>query len=91
MIPDLLNNHLCGSTTNEVTNASTTQLLDVRRRRWSTELCEELHLGRLLPRLHEPGTTLGTIRSDVSVAGRRPFAWSPSRATTPRARSPALR
>ena len=29
MVPDLVNNALCGSRTNDVTNASTTQLLDV--------------------------------------------------------------
>ena len=71
MIPDLINNHLCGSTTNEVTNASTTQLLDARTHQWSTELCDELGIRRsLLPSLHEPGTTLGTIRREI--AGRHP-------------------
>ena len=68
MIPDLINNHLCGSTTNEVTNASTTQLLDARTHRWSTDLCEELGIRRsLLPSLHEPGTTLGTIRRELAA------------------------
>ena len=68
MIPDLLNNHLCGSTTNEVTNASTTQLLDARTRQWSTQLCEELGIRRsLLPSLHQPGTTLGTIRREIAA------------------------
>jgi rhamnulokinase len=67
MIPDLLNNHFCGSITNEITNASTTQLLDARTREWSTELCEELGIRRsLLPSLHQPGTTLGTIRRELT-------------------------
>ncbi len=67
MIPDLLNNGLCGSTTNEITNASTTQLLDARTHRWSTELCEDLGIRQaLLPALHQPGTTLGTIRREVA-------------------------
>ncbi len=35
MVPDLVNHVLCGSTTNDVTNASTTQLLDVDSRCWS--------------------------------------------------------
>jgi rhamnulokinase len=66
MIPDLINNHLCGSVTNEVTNASTTQLLDARTHQWSTELCADLDIRRsMLPSLHQPGTTLGTIRSEV--------------------------
>jgi rhamnulokinase len=67
MIPDLINNHLCGSTTNEVTNASTTQLLDAHTHQWSTELCEELGIRRsLLPALHQPGTTLGTVQREVT-------------------------
>jgi rhamnulokinase len=71
MIPDLINNHLCGSTTNEVTNASTTQLLDARTHRWSTDLCDQLGIRRsLLPSLHDPGTTLGTIRH--ALASRCP-------------------
>ena len=69
MLPDLINNRLCGSTTNDITNASTTQLLDVRRREWSAELLADLRLrADLLPALHEPGTYLGTIADEVSVA-----------------------
>ena len=69
MVPDLINNRLCGSTTNDITNASTTQLLDVRRREWSAELLADLHLrADLMPHLHEPGTTLGTVPDDVSIA-----------------------
>jgi rhamnulokinase len=69
MLPDLINNRLCGSTTNDITNASTTQLLDVRRRAWSAELLAELQLrADLLPRLHEPGTSLGVVRDDLSAA-----------------------
>jgi rhamnulokinase len=68
MIPDLLNHHLCGSTSNEITNASTTQLLNARTREWSTQLCEELGIQRsLLPSLHQPGATLGTIRREIAA------------------------
>jgi rhamnulokinase len=68
MIPDLINNRLCGSTTNEVTNASTTQLLDARTHEWSSELCEELGIRQsLLPSLHQPGTTLGTIERALTA------------------------
>ncbi|MBK5331081.1 MAG: rhamnulokinase [Ilumatobacteraceae bacterium] len=68
MIPDLINNHLCGSTTNEVTNASTTQLLDARTHRWSGELCEALGIRpSLLPSLHLPGAALGTIRRELTA------------------------
>ena len=71
MVPDLVNHALCGSTTNDVTNASTTQLLDVGTRSWSDELVTDLGLRRdLLPDLHEPGTDLGTVRG-VDRHGRR--------------------
>jgi rhamnulokinase len=71
MVPDLVGHALCGATTNDVTNASTTQLLDVRRRTWSDDLVAALGLRRgLLPPLHEPGTHLGPIRGvDPSVDG----------------------
>jgi rhamnulokinase len=62
MIPDLVNHDLCGSATNDVTDASTTQLLDVSTRDWSDELVERLELRRdVLPELHEPGTPLGAV------------------------------
>jgi len=68
MIPDLINNHLCGSTTNDVTNASTTQLLDATTHEWSNSLCTDVGIRRsLLPSLHQPGTSLGTIQPDLAA------------------------
>ena len=62
LLPDLLNNLLVGSETTEVTNASTTQLLNGRTRSWDFELISQLDLRReIFPGLHEPGTPLGTI------------------------------
>ena len=62
MVPDLLNHELCGSTTNEITTASTTQLLDTRSHQWSDELMGRLGLRReIMPQLHRPGTLLGTV------------------------------
>ncbi|MFO1078375.1 MAG: FGGY-family carbohydrate kinase [Planctomycetota bacterium] len=43
-VPDLLHFRLCGSRGTELTNASTSQLLDVRTGRWCTELLSELGL-----------------------------------------------
>jgi rhamnulokinase len=73
MVPDLVNLALCGSTTNDITNASTTQLLDVDARSWSDELIAELGIRRdLFPDLHEPGTELGSVRGvDPEVDGLR--------------------
>jgi rhamnulokinase len=62
MIPDLCHLRLCGSLTGEHTNASTTQLLDARTRRWDDVLFERLALPRaLMPELVETGTILGRV------------------------------
>ncbi|MEV4524778.1 rhamnulokinase family protein [Streptosporangium sp. NPDC049304] len=66
LIPDLLAYWLTGEIGAEVTNASTTQLLDVRQRGWARDLVERLGLpGRLLPRLREPGEPAGTLPPEV--------------------------
>ena len=63
MIPDLCHHALCGSTSGEYTNASTTQLLDVRSRRWADDLFSRLGLPReLMPEIVAPGTPLGELR-----------------------------
>ena len=63
MIPDLCHSHLCGSTSGEYTNASTTQLLDARTGRWDEELIGRLGLPReILPEIVPPGTHLGSLR-----------------------------
>ncbi|WP_226343677.1 rhamnulokinase [Agilicoccus flavus] len=71
LMPDLLGHWLSGRRVAEVTNASTTGLLDARSRRWSPRLCEALErefgvpAARLLPELVEPGTVLGPVRGQV--------------------------
>jgi rhamnulokinase len=62
MIPDLCHHALCGSTTGEYTNASTTQLVDVRTRDWADDLFTRLGLPReLMPEILAPGTALGEL------------------------------
>jgi rhamnulokinase len=62
MIPDLCHHALCGATSGEYTNASTTQLLDVHARTWANDLFERLSLPReLMPELVAPGTPLGEL------------------------------
>ncbi|RZS91056.1 rhamnulokinase [Motilibacter rhizosphaerae] len=69
LIPDLLASWLSGAHVAEVTNASTTQLLDVTRRAWDDELVAQLGIRRsLLPDLVEPGAVLGAVMPDA-VAG----------------------
>jgi rhamnulokinase len=63
MIPDLLGYWLTGVMTAEATNASTTQLLDLRTGNWALSLLSELGLrASLLPRVCRPGTVVGPVR-----------------------------
>jgi rhamnulokinase len=63
MIPDLCHQALCGSACGEYTNASTTQLVDVRTRRWAEDLFSRLALPReIMPDVVPPGTDLGELR-----------------------------
>ncbi|WIY07554.1 rhamnulokinase family protein [Amycolatopsis mongoliensis] len=61
LIPDLLNYWLTGSIGAERTNASTTQLYDVRARTWASSLAAQVGIPpRLLPPLRDAGTVVGT-------------------------------
>jgi rhamnulokinase len=63
MIPDLCHHALCGQASGEYTNATTTQLLDVRSRRWADDLFSRLSLPReVMPEVVAPGTRLGELR-----------------------------
>jgi rhamnulokinase len=63
MVPDLCHHALCGAAVAEYTNASTTQLLDVRTRRWADDLFSRLALPReLMAEPAPPGTPLGELR-----------------------------
>jgi len=66
LIPDLLAYWLTGVTGAEVTNASTTGLLDARTRQWSWPVADALGLSReLLPQLTQPGDRVGELRPEV--------------------------
>jgi len=76
LIPDLLAFWLTGVRRAEVTNASTTGLLDARTRAWDDDLIARLGLSRgLLPELIAPGERLGELRPHVAatVGGRAPL------------------
>ncbi|MFG1820760.1 rhamnulokinase family protein [Kribbella sp. NPDC049174] len=67
MIPDLLAYWLTGQAAGERTNASTTQLYDVRTRAWSPVLAERVGVSmKLLPELREPGDVIGTVLPDAT-------------------------
>jgi rhamnulokinase len=71
LLPDLLAYWLTGAQRSEITNASTTQMLDVRRRAWAVELVRRVGVDpRLLADLAEPGERLGElVPSAVREAG----------------------
>jgi rhamnulokinase len=68
LIPDLVAYLLTGSLVAERTNASTTGLLEVRSGEWDTALAERLGIPTgLLPRLVDPGASLGTLSPDMAA------------------------
>jgi len=68
LIPDLVNYYLSGRTAWEITNASTTQLLN-RQRDWDDELFEMFALSRhLVGDLVRPGDVLGPITSSSAAS-----------------------
>ncbi len=67
MIGDLFHWLISGEKSVEATNASTTQLLDPRTRRWSTELLGGLGIpAKLFADPTPPGTRLGTVQRSVA-------------------------
>jgi len=68
LIPDLLGYWLTGATGAERTNASTTQLYDVRVGAWAKGLVEDLDLPvELLPELRSPGDLVGPLLPEVAA------------------------
>jgi len=67
LLPDLLGYWLTGAVGAERTNASTTQLYDVRRGDWAVDLCRDLGLPwGILPPLRDPGAVLGPLLPEVA-------------------------
>ncbi|RAO32636.1 Rhamnulokinase [Micromonospora noduli] len=68
LLPDLLAYWLTGQEGAELTNASTTGLLDARSGTWSTELITALGLdAQLFAPLRRPGDTIGRLMPEVAV------------------------
>lgn len=76
LVPDLLGYWLTGARVAEVTNASTTGLLDASTRTWATDLAERLGIdASMLPPLLDAGALLGHVRADVGLHGSVPV-WT---------------
>ena len=70
MMPDLFNYWLTGTAVCEITDASTTQLVDPRTRTWVTTLFDRLSIpSRLQAPIVEPGSIVGTLLPEVAGAG----------------------
>lgn len=67
LVPDLLGYWLTGEQLTEVTNASTTGLLDVHTKEWDTDLMSRLGLSSgLFAPVAAPGTSLGVTRAELT-------------------------
>ena len=70
MLPDLLNYVLSGVQSNDITNASSTQLLNTHSQEWDWELIDKLEIPRsIFPALHKPGAKLGNIKGHGKLDG----------------------
>jgi rhamnulokinase len=68
LLPDLLGYWLTGELRSELTNASTTGLLDARTQQWSTAVLDALDVPiDFLPPIERPGATRGTAQSGIPV------------------------
>ena len=70
MVPDLINYLLCGAISTEITNASTTQLLNVHTQDWDWELIEKLGIKKsLFPKINKPGVQVGVVKNHGGLDG----------------------
>jgi rhamnulokinase len=69
LIPDLFAYWLTGSVGAELTNASTTSLLDVSSQTWAAEIMQQAGISpALFPPIRRPGDVIGPITADVPGA-----------------------
>jgi len=71
---DLLAYFFCGRKANEYTLASTSQLIDPRKRAWAGPLLKGLGIPRrIFPELVEPGTVLTDVSEDIAAGAKIPL------------------
>ncbi|MBQ8030257.1 MAG: rhamnulokinase [Butyrivibrio sp.] len=67
MIPDYFNYRLTGVRKQEYTNATTSNLVNAREKKWDMEIIKKLGLPeKLFGTLSLPGTTVGVLSDDIS-------------------------
>lgn len=70
LLPDLLNYHFSGVKSCDVTNASTTQLLNAHSQVWDWDLVDKLEIPRrIFPPLHKAGSKIGVISGHGALDG----------------------
>ena len=70
MVPDLINYLLCGAISTEITNASTTQLLNVHTHDWDWQLIDKLGIKKtLFPKINKPGEQMGEVKGCGKLDG----------------------
>jgi rhamnulokinase len=90
LIPDLLAYWLTGIPGAESTNASTTQLYDVRTRTWSEDLAHRVGIPTsILPTLRDPGHLIGRLLPEVAEQTGLTLRPAPRTASTTAPDSPA--
>jgi rhamnulokinase len=68
MIPDYFQFLLCGEKRAEYTEATTSQLYDLRARNWSAEVMRKLQIpARIFPAVVQPGALLGPVLASVQA------------------------
>ncbi|WNV86460.1 rhamnulokinase family protein [Umezawaea sp. Da 62-37] len=73
LVPDLIAFWLTGREGTEITNASTTAMLDPRTRAWSEQVAEALGLDTgLFAPLREPGSVIGEVLPGIGLSQRVP-------------------
>lgn len=66
MVPDFFHWCLSGSRVVEFTNATTSQMLDAQSRDWAFDLLRQFEIPTdMFPEVVLPGTSLGTLRSEI--------------------------
>lgn len=67
LMPDLLNYFLSKEKCTEYTIASTTQLLDAKSKKWSSEIIENLNLPKnIFTNIVQPGTKIAKLSKEIS-------------------------
>lgn len=67
LVPDYFNWLLTGEIGIERTNASTTGLLGIETARWDAELASHLGVQEMLPRIIEPGESVGALLPELAA------------------------